>query len=273
MVNGTVLHSEEAVIVPFLKNDPLLLTIKMWFGFGGIPLFTENMSETIEKLRSLNVQPPPLLLDNQEFFRRVKRMLNKNRCYRSGTFVIQLFIADGKVDFFAFAKPHTSMQLPANEKGVFANFATYKKYSDGHLKNIQLFNRFFTLSEQRINTDKNVKPIFLNEKGVVCDAGTANVFIVENKKISTPSLSTGCTSNAFRNLVLNVAKDLGYSTNESEKIVPTTVLNADEIFLAEETTGIQWVMGIGNRRFVHNISNAVNNRLNKVLHSLVERNN
>jgi hypothetical protein len=43
----------------------------------------------------------------------------------------------------------------------------------------------------------------------------------------------------------------------------------DEVFFANEENGIQWVLGVGNKRFVHQVSDKINIELNHYLKTKV----
>ncbi len=94
IVNGEILKKEETNVTSFFWNDPLVLAEKIWFGFGGIPLFEEKTEQIIQQLQNLGANIPDLFLNQREFFRRIKRMLNKNRFYRTGLINIQILISD-----------------------------------------------------------------------------------------------------------------------------------------------------------------------------------
>ena len=75
IANGQILKRED--FVPFAYNDPVVITRKIWYGFGGIPLFHQNVELIREELLLLKMAVPALLNDGNEFFRLVKRVLNK----------------------------------------------------------------------------------------------------------------------------------------------------------------------------------------------------
>jgi branched-subunit amino acid aminotransferase/4-amino-4-deoxychorismate lyase len=49
--------------------------------------------------------------------------------------------------------------------------------------------------------------------------------------------------------VREAARQAGFMTVESDRIAPADLEKAEEVFLIDNALGIQWVMGIGNRRY------------------------
>jgi branched-chain amino acid aminotransferase len=90
--------------------------------------------------------------------------------------------------------------------------------------------------------------IFLNLAGNVCEAATANVFVVRGDRVETPPLSAGCLPGITRRHVLEVCAELGIEAAEAD--LPLDALSeADEVFLTSSTRGIQplvaWPGGSG----------------------------
>jgi branched-chain amino acid aminotransferase len=78
--------------------------------------------------------------------------------------------------------------------------------------------------------------IFLNSSGYLCEAATANVFLVIDGVLHTPSLATGCLPGVSRAVILELAAAAGVRCVES--LLPATMLDAaSEIFLTSATRG------------------------------------
>ncbi len=270
IVNGEIVKKEEAELTSFFWKDPLLLTDKVWFGFGGIPLFTEKIEQLQQQLQVLGANTPELFLNQREFFRRIKRMLNKNRFYRTGLVHFQLLISNTETDFILYATPLEQSELAYHEKGILIRFANQQKYSKTPLVYADNLNRIFNRFATAGNEEAIVQNfVFLNENGMISNAGLANIFMIRNNVLTTPSLAAGCTPDNLRKPVLEAAGNLGFKLEEPEEILPETIFKMDEIFFAGEVTGIQWVLGIETKRFVHRVSAEIHEEINKILKSKV----
>ncbi|MFC7336783.1 aminotransferase class IV [Haloferula chungangensis] len=79
--------------------------------------------------------------------------------------------------------------------------------------------------------------IFLNTRRELCEAATANLFLVHAGKIRTPALNSGCLPGVTRGRVFNVARMLGVEAEEAV-LTRDDLEFADEIFLTSATQGV-----------------------------------
>jgi branched-subunit amino acid aminotransferase/4-amino-4-deoxychorismate lyase len=82
--------------------------------------------------------------------------------------------------------------------------------------------------------------IFLNTSGHVCEAATANVFVVRDGCVRTPPLDSGCLPGITRSVVIELAAHHGIPCEEAA-LTSADLELADEIFL---TSSIRGVMGL-----------------------------
>lgn len=79
--------------------------------------------------------------------------------------------------------------------------------------------------------------ILLNSEGHIIEGSRSNIFFVKDRKLFTPSLSTGCLNGTTRQAVLKVAKAIGIKTANVESGV-LDLQNSDEAFLTNSLVGI-----------------------------------
>ena len=104
--------------------------------------------------------------------------------------------------------------------------------------------------------------ILLNEKKQVVEALNANLFLVKDKKISTPPLSEGCLKGVFRKkLIAFISKDKELTCEERE-ISPFEFQKADEIFVTNAIVGIQPVTKYRKKIFTTETSNYLRDKMN-----------
>jgi branched-subunit amino acid aminotransferase/4-amino-4-deoxychorismate lyase len=80
--------------------------------------------------------------------------------------------------------------------------------------------------------------LFFNLAGNLCEATTANVFLVRNERVETPPLSAGCLPGITRARVLKLCAELGVVAAETD-ISRQSLEDAQEMFLTSSTRGIQ----------------------------------
>lgn len=87
--------------------------------------------------------------------------------------------------------------------------------------------------------------IFFNTGGLLCEAATANIFLVKNGTLLTPSLDSGCLPGITRQVVLELAGKSSIAC-ESAEITREHLQAADEIFLTSSTIGVMPVSRLGD---------------------------
>ena len=92
--------------------------------------------------------------------------------------------------------------------------------------------------------------IILNSQQRVCDSTIANIFIVKDEIIKTPSLSEGCIAGVMRNEMITSLKKESISVVETS-ISINELLIADEVFLTNSIYNIRWVAGIQNSNYTN----------------------
>lgn len=271
IINGEVLRKEEANLTHLFWDEPFMLSQKIWFGFGGIPLFSKNIDFLTQQLNVFNIKVPNFLINKRELFRITKRMLNKNKFYRSGIINIQLFIIDTKIDYVITSIGYPEFDFPFSKHGLQVNFSESKRQSANDLNRHLFYNKTnwrIKRSQLRDSTFQN--SILINEKGMISEGIGSNIFMIKENVIITPSLESSCFEDTIRNIILEIAPQLQLKTVELPNIKKEHIFEMNEIFLANEETGVQWVLGIENRRFVHETTTQIHNNLNKYLRELAE---
>ncbi len=106
--------------------------------------------------------------------------------------------------------------------------------------------------------------LLLNQNGFLCESMNSNVFVVYQKQIYTPALSEGCIGGVMRSVVMQLARDNGLSVTEAQ-INPAILKQADEVFVTNASRGIQWIMGLGKKRYFNESSKFLLDKLNAQL--------
>ncbi len=92
--------------------------------------------------------------------------------------------------------------------------------------------------------------ILLNPYNRIADATIANVFIVTNGIVKTPSISEGCVNGMMRRYLLTKMRAKNIPLEET-KIGVEELLQANEIFLTNGIYGIRWIKQIGNNNYTN----------------------
>jgi branched-subunit amino acid aminotransferase/4-amino-4-deoxychorismate lyase len=90
--------------------------------------------------------------------------------------------------------------------------------------------------------------VFLNTRGELCEAATANLFVVKNDALFTPALASGCLPGITRGVVIELAGQLGIPCVQGPLTAPD-LLSADEWFLTSSIRGLAGGSRFEDRRF------------------------
>lgn len=133
-----------------------------------------------------------------------------------------------------------------NSKEYLLNTARYE---------VDLFKDFY-ITKQLLSTIKSTNKavqitgsIFANENDLqnclvindsknVVEALNGNLFMLKDRKLTTPPLSEGCLNGIMRKQILNIAKSMDIELVE-EPISPFDLQKADELFISNVISGIQ----------------------------------
>lgn len=241
---------------------------EVWYGYGGIPLLPENLRLLKAQSEIMGIPFPAEFQNQRELFRLIKRMLNKNKCYRSGHVLLQIFSFEGSVGTLITSTAFTGFTFPFGEEGVLAAFSSSKKYTFNKLNRWQFFNeKLWQAAVAEFSGSAVQQPIITNERNSICETAGSNFFLIAEHELKTPAWESGCHENAIRPLVMQAAVQLGLQISEPRFISADEVFEADEIFCASERSGVLWIMGVERQRYIHYYSEKIAEELNVLLKS------
>ena len=264
--NGEIKNKKDVNLSEILYNEAFSLNHKTWYGFGGIPLFKENIRLIERQAEALNLQLPQLFRNKRELFRITKRMLNKNKFYRSGYVHFHIYRENMNSELLITSSASRDFDFPFSDDGKLITISPQKKHSKNNFNQYKFLNEALwqtTLSQLKETHYHNA--VLTNEKEAVCECAFSNIFLIQKNELITPSLKTGCFSDVLRQFILETARSLKLKTVESDSIQSSDLKNMDEIFLASEQAGIEWVLGVENKRFLHRHSQQIHENLNEFL--------
>ena len=104
--------------------------------------------------------------------------------------------------------------------------------------------------------------LIINHHLRVCDSTIANLFIIKNRLVITPSLSEGPVAGTMRKFLLKQLPGLGFDVQETA-ITEEMLLDADEVFLSNSIYNIRWVGGIGESTYGNTLTRAIFDNLSQ----------
>ena len=102
--------------------------------------------------------------------------------------------------------------------------------------------------------------VLLNNYGRICDSTIANIFIIKDEIIYTPSLSEGCIAGVMRRFII---EKLTTFTIVEKEISIEDLENADEVFLTNAIKNIRWVKQFRKKQYSNSITKSIHELLLK----------
>ena len=167
------------------------------------------------------------------------------------------------IDFFIEAWPLSHNEFILNESGLVIDLYEEMKKPITILSNFKTKNCLLYVMSKLSAQEKGVDDLFIqNDKLGIIEGSSANLFVVSNGVLYTPSLDLGCLGGTMRMQIINLAIEKGIKVYECN-ITPQNLLVADEIFLTNAIEGIKWVGSYRTKRYFNILSNQLIAFLNK----------
>ncbi|MEJ7558500.1 MAG: aminotransferase class IV [Pedobacter sp.] len=275
-----ILHNDEF----FLSTQAVLTAQNRAFRYGdglfesmrmcsGKLQFAEKHADRLTAgMKALKMEGAGLM---DEYFLRQKasELAKRNKLKEGARLRLSVYRADGglyapennKTGYLLEASVMPSDRYELNKKGLIVNvFDEITKPTD-KLSNFKTSNSLLYVMAGIYRKQNTLDDAFiLNSNGFLCESISSNVFVVYNKQIYTPALTEGCVAGVMRSVVMEIAKNDDLPLIEAQ-INPEVLKEAEEVFVTNAITGIQWVMGYGRKRYFNEVSKLLSSKLNSQL--------
>ncbi len=256
--NGKIKKENTPVITAdnrgFRYGDGLFETIKLYK--GRILFSNEHFARLWKGMQLLQFSIPkhftPEMLEEQ-----IIDLVKKNGHEGAARIRLTIYRGDGGLYDAVNHAPHYIIQSwplqegtgELNSNGLVLGFYEDAKKSNDVFSNLKNNNYLpYILAALKAKEEKWNDAIVLNNYNRVCDTTIANLFIIKDNELFTPSLSEACVAGVMREIVIVSLKKGGWTISE-KGITMLEVMEADEIFLTNSIHNIRWVKQIGNRNY------------------------
>jgi branched-chain amino acid aminotransferase len=247
-LNGKLVEPEAACLSPadhgFLVGDGVFETLRC---YEGVPF---ALAHHVERLaagaRLLRLKPP----DGAVLAQAARAVIDANGL-RDARMRITLTSGPGPPGLLRGADEPTVVvsaqpltPWPPTATAVVSRWRRDEESPLSGVKTTSLAHSVMALTEARAAGAS--EGILLNLRGDVCEATTANVFVVRGNRVETPSLASGCLAGITRECVLGLCGALGLEGVQTE--LPAAALHeADELFLTSSTREVQPLVELDGR--------------------------
>ncbi len=263
ILNGKLVDADAKILTAqnrgFKYGDGVFETIRI---VGGMPFNVENhVSRMLNGMRIIKMNVPKHYTTSY-FEELIEQLSKSNRIMEGGRARITVFREgsgafipeSNDVRFLISVEAYDHNGFTLNKDGL--NIGLYQEYQ----KTVDRLSVFKTCNSlpyilagvyAKENNYDDV--LILNSKGSIIEAVSSNIFIVSNGVLYTPSLDDGCVGGTMRMNVINCAIANGIKVYECS-LSPQNLLAADEIFLTNAISGINWVSGYKTKRYFHSVA-------------------
>jgi branched-chain amino acid aminotransferase len=256
--NGTVVERDELRFEDFARatmyGDAVFETIRMR---EGKLLFLED--HYFRLMASMRILRMPIPMDfTPEFFVEEAEKLAEEEAVENGRLRLQVTrVAQGKYTPSNEQSTAWWMELEELEeyeyvwkdRGLTVDLFKDHYIQAGLLSSIKSSNSLpYVLGGIYAKENGLDAVLMVNDKKMLVEANAANVFVLKGNVLRTAPLEDGALRGVFRKNVLGWAKEIGLEIKE-ESINPFDLQKADEIWLTNTITGVQWVENYRKRTY------------------------
>ena len=261
--NGKIFRSDKLLISPdnrsFRYGDGCFETIKIFK--GKILLENHHFERLFTSLETLQFELPgfftPTFLQKQ-----ILALAKLNSHEKLARVRLTLFRGNGGLYDLENYSPNYCIQTwplnPANnqlnENGLVVDVFTDARKVNDLFSPIKSNNYLsYAMAAMWAKRNKLNDAILLNPFGDVADATIANVFIVKDGDVQTPSLNEGPVNGNMRRYLLQSLRKQNIQVEE-KKISVEDLQQASEIFLTNAIYGIRWVKQLGRHNYQNQLA-------------------
>lgn len=271
--NGKFIGEDDSVFIgsnrSYRYGDGLFETFR---NQNGIPILSDfHFERLFSSLRLLEI-PVPAFFSKKNIENEIAVLCKKNNCLDSTRIRLSisrgnggLYDCDNKFQYLIECWPLENSVSSINKNGLIIGIYPDARKSTDMFSNLKSANFLpYVMAAHWAKDHKLNEALLLNTNKRICDATTANVFLIKDGKIYTPPLSEGCVAGVMRRFLNENLQLAGYSVNEMELGIENLEL-ADEVFLTNAVHGLKWVKQFREKKYQLNISAEIYNKLIKPL--------
>lgn len=264
-------------------EDPVLMASNRSYRYGDGLFETMKVVENKIQLSSFHFErlfsslallkyTIPSLFSPSKLENEILQLCKKNNCAKLARIRLSIFRGNGGIydgeqglQYLIECWPLHPSVSQFNENGLVIDVFPDAQKSMDQFSNIKSANFLpYSLAAIYAKAHQLNDCLVLNALGAIADATIANLFIIKDDIISTPSLDQGCINGVMRRYLMEQLISSGYTIKETA-ITIVDVLAADEVFLTNATYGIRWVKQCRNKVYGNNKTVDIYNRFIKTI--------
>lgn len=279
-LDGKFVEKSKAVVSVFdhglLYGDGVFEGIRAYN--GRVFRLVDHVDRLYDSAKCIHLRIP---LNKHEMTEAVLETLRRNRLHDA---YIRLVVTRGAGDLgvdpslckaptlFIIAEPMASALGPKEPKVVKLIMSSVRRDSvaatSHEIKSLNYLNSI--LAKVEASNAGADDAILLDQRGFVSEASVTNIFLVKDRKISTPSSAAGILHGITRARIVSLCSDLGLPLQERD-VTRFDLVTADEVFLAGTKSEILAVGTISGTKVGSGGVGPVTKRLYQEFSRIVQR--
>ena len=239
----------------FLFGDSVFETIKVVN--NNLLFWEEHYLRLMSSMRILRIRIPnlytPEFLENE--IKKTNSNFNKSFSGRVRLTIFRdgkdLYLPESNEPVFLINSKETKETSFNINSGIY-KVDIYKEYfiQSNLLSNIKSNNRLINVLGSIYAKENELDNcIILNDQKNVAEFLNGNIFIVKDKKVTTPPVSSGCLDGVMRKKIIESLKQSQILSFEEKNISPFELISSDEIWISNSISGIIPVTEYRKKRF------------------------
>lgn len=206
--------------------------------------------------------PPIDVLKSQ-----ISSLISKNRIFGDARVRLSVFREDGglytpasnNTNYLIEATPLNTNNYTLNSKGILLDVYEEDKKPSTRFSRFKSANSlFFVMAGLYKKEQKLDDVLIINDQNLIIESLASNIYWIKDEIIYTPSRTSGCVEGIMRAQLIKLMKQENWQVQEVAGASLNELLDADEIFLSNAIQGIQWVVGIQEKRHFCKLSKKLN---------------
>lgn len=152
--------------------------------------------------------------------------------------------------------------LPFNQDGLVIDIYNERLKQVNASANFKTINSELYVMAALFAKQKQMDDVLImNENEAIIESTKSNIFIVSNNSLYTVPLSDGCIRGIMRKQVIDLANNNKIPVYTAT-FKPSNLLSADEIFLTNSISGVQWVRSYRQKKYKNQMAERLSDLLN-----------
>ena len=236
-----------------------------------IQFFTDHMIRLRFGMITLGMKIP-VNIENDTIEKEIIKLLHKNKLYQGVKIRLTVFRNEGgkytpkdnSVSYLLETEYLENAQYQFNTKGLSIAIFDQIKKPVNKLSNLKSANALIYIQAGLYAQQNNYDDCLLvNEQNHLVEGISSNLFLIKDKTLYTPPLNDGPVAGIMRKQILKIADSLNFKIVNDQSCDEQQLLQADEVFLTNSISGIQWVLSYKERRYFNYTGKLLMDELNK----------